>query len=80
VPVRILDFDADIALRVEIAENDIRRDYTSKEVKILAQRLKAAGYINSNGCPAVGEKALSPALQVILGKSIQTIQRYSKEI
>jgi ParB family transcriptional regulator, chromosome partitioning protein len=33
VPVRVLDFDADqnadLALQVEIAENEIRRDYTS---------------------------------------------------
>jgi ParB family transcriptional regulator, chromosome partitioning protein len=83
VPVRILDFDADqnsdLALQIEIAENEIRRDYTAKEVRTLAERLKAAGYVDPKGRPAAGEKALRPALQVIIGKSIRTIQRYLKE-
>jgi ParB family transcriptional regulator, chromosome partitioning protein len=83
VPVRVLDFDAnqnaDLALQVEIAENEIRRDYTSKEVRILAERLKAAGYVDTKGRPALGEKALRPALQVIIGKSIRTVQRYLNE-
>jgi ParB family transcriptional regulator, chromosome partitioning protein len=83
VPVRILDFDseerADLALQVEIAENEKRRDYTPTEVKVLAERLKSAGYVDTNGRPALGEKALRPALKVIIGKSIRTIQRYLNE-
>lgn len=83
VPVRVLDFDADtnadFALQVEIAENELRRDYTAKEVKMLAERLKAAGYVDTVGRPAVGAKALSPALKVIIGKSLRTVQRYLNE-
>jgi ParB family transcriptional regulator, chromosome partitioning protein len=83
VPVRVLDFDAninaDFALQVEIAENEMRRDYTSAEVKVLAERLKAAGYVDTVGRPALGEKALNPALKVIIGKSIRTVQRYLNE-
>jgi ParB family transcriptional regulator, chromosome partitioning protein len=80
VPVRVLDFDAnidaDFALQVEIAENEMRRDYTPAEVKVLAERLKAAGYVDTVGRPAAGDKALSPALKVIIGKSLRTVQRY----
>jgi ParB family transcriptional regulator, chromosome partitioning protein len=83
VPVRVLDFDAnknaDLALQVEIAENEMRRDYTSAEVRVLAERLKAAGYVDTKGRPALGEKALRPALKVIIGKSIRTVQRYLNE-
>jgi ParB family transcriptional regulator, chromosome partitioning protein len=83
VPVRVLDFDADtnadFALQVEIAENELRRDYTPAEVKMLAERLKAAGYVDTVGRPAVGAKALSPALKVIIGKSLRTVQRYLNE-
>jgi ParB family transcriptional regulator, chromosome partitioning protein len=83
VPVRVLDFDAninaDFALQVEIAENEMRRDYTPAEVKVLAERLKAAGYVDPKGRPALGEKALRPALKVIIGKSIRTVQRYLNE-
>jgi ParB family transcriptional regulator, chromosome partitioning protein len=83
VPVRVLDFDADtnadFALQVEIAENELRRDYTPTEVKMLAERLKAAGYMDTVGRPAVGAKALSPALKVIIGKSLRTVQRYLNE-
>jgi ParB family transcriptional regulator, chromosome partitioning protein len=83
VPVRVLDFDAninaDFALQVEIAENEMRRDYTPAEVKVLAERLKTAGYVDPKGRPALGEKALRPALKVIIGKSIRTVQRYLNE-
>lgn len=83
VPVRVLGFDAnqngDLALQVEIAENEKRRDYTPAEVRTLAERLKSAGYIDTKGRPAIGEKPLRPALQVIIGKSIRTVQRYLNE-
>jgi ParB family transcriptional regulator, chromosome partitioning protein len=83
VPVRILDFDADVdadlALQVEIAENELRRDYTAAEVRVLAERLKASGYVDPKGRPALGERALRPALKVIIGKSLRTVQRYLNE-
>ena len=83
IPVRVMPFDAetapDLALQVEIAENEQRRDYTPAEVRALAERLKAAGYIERKGRPAKGEKPLLPALEVIVGKSMRTLQRYIQD-
>lgn len=80
VPVRVVDFDAeenpDLALQVEVTENEKRRDYTPGEVRALAERLREAGYTDVKGRPAKGEKALRPALEVIIGKSIRTVRRY----
>ncbi len=79
VPVRIMPFDAEDdpnkALECEVAENEHRRDYTAKEVRELAERLKSAGYLATRGRPQKGEKALVPALQVIVGKSRRTLTR-----
>lgn len=83
IPVRILDFDAeentDLALQIEVTENEKRRDYTAAEVRSLAERLVEAGYSDVKGRPAKGEKALRPALEVIIGKSIRTVRRYLNE-
>jgi ParB family transcriptional regulator, chromosome partitioning protein len=80
VPVRVMDFDAEqdpnLALQIEISENEKRRDYTPTEVRSLAEKLKEAGYEDVKGRPAKGERALRPALEVIIGKSIRTIRRY----
>lgn len=82
VPARIFDIDADaqpdVALGIEVAENTNRRDYTVDEVRDLAKRLKAAGYRDAAGRPSDGEKALKPALSVIVGKSYSTIRRALK--
>lgn len=79
VPVRMLDFNAeedpDQALAVEIAENEHRRDYTREEAIQIAERLRAAGYRDTVGRPKKGERALGPALAVILGKNLRTIER-----
>jgi len=79
VPIRVMDFDADTAgvraLEVEIAENEHRRDYTKTEVRELAERLRGAGYRESVGRPKAGEKALGPALEVVVGKSAKTIRK-----
>jgi ParB family chromosome partitioning protein len=83
VPVRIMGFDAeaepDLALQVEVAENEKRRDYTVSEARALAERLRVAGYVDVKGRPAKGEKALRPALEVIMGKSLRTVRRYLNE-
>ena len=83
VPVRIMPFDADEdpnkALECEVAENEHRRDYTAKEVRGLAERLKAAGYLTKRGRRREGEMHLVPALQVIVGKSRRTLMRYLSE-
>lgn len=80
IPVRSLPIDADrepeLALQIEIAENEQRRDYTSLEVKAIAERLKASGYAQVQGRPKKGQKPLMPALAVVVGKNLRTIQRY----
>lgn len=80
VPVRIMPFEAASeptkALQVEIAENEHRRDYTPSEVRNLAERLRESGYKDLKGRPKKDEKALMPALTVVVGKNIRTIQRY----
>lgn len=83
VPVRIMGFDAeaepDLALQVEVAENEKRRDYTVSEARALAERLRSAGYVDVKGRPGKSEKALRPALEVIIGKSLRTVRRYLNE-
>jgi ParB family chromosome partitioning protein len=78
-----MDFDAEAeperALQVEVAENEKRRDYTALEARTLAERLRAAGYVDVKGRPTKGEKALRPALEVIMGKSLRTVRRYLNE-
>ncbi len=80
VPVHILQFnsakDQDLALAVETAENEKRRDYTPTEIKAIAERLKAAGYEDVKGRPKQGQKPLMPALSVVIGKSIRTARRH----
>jgi ParB family transcriptional regulator, chromosome partitioning protein len=80
VPVRVLaDLDAEkdpaSALAAEAAENTARRQYTPQEIRDLAQRLRKAGYREVVGRPKKGEKALRPALELVLGKSADTVRR-----
>jgi len=79
VPVRLMPFRAEAdpaqALAVEVAENEKRRDYSRAEVRDLADRLRAAGYRATGGRPAAGERALGPALAVILGRSARQVRR-----
>jgi ParB family chromosome partitioning protein len=79
VPVWLMPFDAeqspDEALAVEVAENEHRRDYTRDEARALAGRLRQAGYHDTPGRPPRGARALAPALQVVLGKSLRTVRR-----
>ncbi|MFN7970865.1 MAG: ParB/RepB/Spo0J family partition protein [Acidobacteriota bacterium] len=67
--------NAKLALDLEVSENDKRRDYTSEEIRALARRLKAAGYRADCGRPRRGEKAMIPALMVIVGKSKSQVLR-----
>jgi ParB family transcriptional regulator, chromosome partitioning protein len=80
VPIRIMPFDADEdperALQCEIAENEQRRDYTNSEIKTIAEKLIQAGFVAVKGRPKKGQKALMPALSVVVGKSIRRIQQY----
>lgn len=83
IPVLVIELDAscnmDQAIAIEAAENEKRRDYTPAEVRILADRLIAAGYQQTRGKPKQSAKALQPALASIIGKSTRTVQRYLKQ-
>ncbi|MDA3960443.1 MAG: hypothetical protein PF961_06610 [Planctomycetota bacterium] len=84
VPVRIrtdLDAEADpaAAQKAEIAENDVRRDFTRPEILAYTDLLRAAGYDDTPGRPKAGTKALIPALVGIVGKSRRTILRVLAE-
>jgi ParB family chromosome partitioning protein len=79
IPIRRMDFDSnespDRALAVETAENTQRRNYTRGEIRSLRDRLLAAGFTERRGRPKPGEKPVQPALAVIIGKNVRTIQR-----
>ncbi|HPF59948.1 MAG TPA: ParB N-terminal domain-containing protein [Candidatus Competibacteraceae bacterium] len=80
VPVMILPFNAAEdparALAIETSENTQRRPYSKDEILTLVQRLRAAGFVEREGRPRAGEKALRPALSVVLGKSGNTVRRW----
>jgi|GEM_PF-377008 ParB family chromosome partitioning protein len=82
-PVRVMPFDADqepdLALQVEISENEKRRDYTPTEIRALAERLRESGYTDVPGRPAKGERRLRPAIEVIVGKSLRQVRRILNE-
>lgn len=83
IPVRVMPFSAskepERALQIEVAENEHRRDYTPAEVRSIAEHLRSAGYQDVSGRPNQGEKPLMPALSVVVGKSLRTLQRYLKD-
>jgi ParB family chromosome partitioning protein len=78
VAVQVVDVtgqgNSDLALAVEAAENNIRRQYTRDEIKGLAKRFEAAGYKTSPGKPKLGEKTVLNALEAAVGKSKRQIQ------
>lgn len=80
VPVMILPFNAAEdparALAIETSENTQRKSYSKDEILTLVQRLQAAGFVEREGRPRAGEKALRPALSVVLGKSANTVRRW----
>lgn len=82
VPVRVFDFsareDVDKALEVETSENTLRRDYTPKELLDLYERLLSMGYEDVRGRPSSHQKPIKPALALIIGQSLRTVQRKLK--
>ena len=82
IPVRIFDFsaqdDANKALEVETAENTLRRDYTPTELLELYERLLGLGYEDVRGRPTPQQKPIKPALALIIGQSLRTVQRKLK--
>lgn len=83
IPVHIMEVDATqdtaLALAIEMAENDKRRDYSPIDIKHLIQRLNSAGYRFERGRPKEGQKAGLPLLQAIVGKSERTLRRLMEE-
>ncbi len=79
IPVQVVDVTgrggSELALAVEAAENNVRRQYTEDEIKDLAERFKAAGYTHRDGKPAEGEKTMMNALEAAVGRSKRQIQR-----
>ena len=79
VPVRVLDMDAEaepaLAMDIEVAENECRRDYTQSELRHIVDRLQKAGYRNRPGRPRPDDKPLKDALGRIIGKSHRTVER-----
>jgi hypothetical protein len=72
IPVRVLtDLDStrdiDRAVAAEAAENTARRQYTAREVESIKARLIELGYSEVRGRPRAGQKALKPALSLVLG-------------
>ena len=78
IHVRVVDVTGkggdDLALAVEAAENNVRRQYTREEVEALAKRFKAAGYRDKPGKPKAGEKTVLSALEAAVGRSKRQIQ------
>ena len=84
VPVRQFDFesgqDPERALAIETAENAQRRDYTPTEIRALYARLKAAGYVDRRGPKRSDERPLRPAIGVVIGRSLRTVNRMLSRI
>lgn len=80
IPVRVLtDLDStkdiDRAVAAEAAENTARRQYTAKEVESIKARLIDLGYTEVRGRPRAGQKALKPALSLVLGLGMKQTAR-----
>jgi ParB family transcriptional regulator, chromosome partitioning protein len=83
IPVRMMPFDADVdqqmALQVELAENEKRVNYSREQIQQLAERLRALDYRDTKGRPKQGEKALGPALAVAIGISTRYVRKILSE-
>jgi ParB family transcriptional regulator, chromosome partitioning protein len=83
IPVRMMPFDAEVdqqmALQVELAENEKRVNYSRDQIQQLAKRLRALDYRDTKGRPKQGEKALGPALAVAIGVSTRYVRRVLSE-
>lgn len=79
IPCRIMPVDSaknpDIALQFEVIENEKRQDFSRAEVVTIAEKLKEMGFIDRAGRPSDHEKALKPALALIIGKSERQVRR-----
>ena len=80
VPVYLMAVDAgaepELALRIEVAENEHRKQYTREQVLALARRLRESGIKDTPGRPKAGARALRPELIEVFGISRATVSRY----
>ncbi len=80
VPVYVMAVDAgaepELALRIEVAENEHRTQYTRDQVLALARRLRDSGIKDTPGRPKAGERSLRPELIEVFGISRATVTRY----
>jgi ParB family chromosome partitioning protein len=83
VPVYLMAVDAgaepDLALRIEVAENEHRTQYTREQVLALARRLRDSGIKDTPGRPQAGERSLRPELIEVFGISRATVSRYLRQ-
>ncbi|NJM98457.1 MAG: ParB N-terminal domain-containing protein [Phormidesmis sp. RL_2_1] len=83
VEVKVFDFDSAAepsrALDIEVEENQQRKDYSPEEIRLLAERLKGAGYQDYPGRPPKGVKTLTRALTELTGKSTRTVKGHLAE-
>lgn len=81
IPCRRFNFDSatdpELALKVEVEENEKRRNYTKKEVLLVAERLQQHGFSAERG--RGNTKPLYPELMRIFGASRSTVQRILRE-
>jgi hypothetical protein len=82
IPIRALPLriatDAEAAWRIEVAENERRKDYKPKEVRAIAERLQLQGYRLRSGGGGTEPRAL-PVLTALLGKSERQVRRILRE-
>lgn len=78
IPCRILPWSQaqkpDEAWRVQVAENERRRDYKPSEVRALADRLREQGYRFAKGFKE-GQQAALPVLSALIGVSTRHVRR-----
>jgi len=79
VPVHVLAFDSArdprLALAIEVAENEERRNYSVKEVRGMADRLKQNGFRAAMGRPKLNELSMIHTLTAVTGKSRSSVYR-----
>jgi hypothetical protein len=84
MPVHVMrtsGLDADqLRLRIEVIENEKRRDFSPEDLQGLVMRLKEAGYTSKIGKPQPDQLNLNQELERILGKSRATVYRRLKEL
>ena len=72
-----IDSDSDqiAALRAEIAENEMRLDFSRAEVAKIVEVLREAGFDDTRGRPKKGTLPMAPALQDLFGVKRRTVVR-----